>query len=146
MKTSSFHVAPDRIIETNMLLFVEFKYFPSLMGKLGGERPVIPSDYTFVASLRRHDLHICSATLLSNRHALTAATCLKGFLNESIIPSFDQFTLVAGRYDIDNGTTVFEIEQVQVHRRFMFYSPNDFYNIGLITVDYQHFLKFHIIY
>ena len=106
------------------------------MGKLGGERSVNPSNYRFMASLRRDDVHICSATLISNRHALTAATCLKDFLNEIKIPSFDTFSLVAGRFDVHNGTTVFRIEQVQFHHKFSFRSPKIGYNIGLITVNY----------
>ena len=136
LKTFSLDIAPDRIIENNLLLFIEYKYLPSLMGKLDGERSVNPSNYRFMASLRRDDVHICSATLLSNEQALTAATCLKGFLNETMIPSFDTFSLVAGRFDIDNGTTVFEIKQVQVHDSFRFYSPRIVHNIGLVTVNY----------
>ena len=106
------------------------------MGKLVAESSVNPSNYRFMASLRRDDVHICSATLLSNRHALTAATCLKEFLNEIKIPSFETFSLVAGRFDVHNGTTVFKIEQVQLHHKFSFRSPKSMHNIGLITVNY----------
>ena len=106
------------------------------MGKLDGERSVNPSNYRFLASLRHNGVHYCSATLLSNKHALTAATCLKQFLNEIKIPSFEKFSLVAGRFDINNGTTVFEIKQVQIHRSFKYISPKIVYNIGLVTVSY----------
>ena len=143
MKTFSSHVDSDGIIKNIVLLFTELKYLP-LMGKLDDKRSVLLSNSRIIASLRRHDVHICSAALLSNQHALTTAICLKGLLNETGIPRFDQFTLVAGRYDIDNGTTVFKIGQVQVHKRFMFSAPNALHNVGLITVNYQHFLKFHI--
>ena len=129
-----------------MLLFIELKYLPSLTGKLDGERSGIPSNCRFTASFRRHDVQICSATLLSNQHALTVATCLKSILNKRKIPSFDQFTLAAGRFDIDTEKTIFKIKQMQIHKRFRFHSPSDMYNIGLITVNYQDFLKFRILY
>ena len=136
LKTFSFHIASDRIIKNNLLLFIESKFTPTFVGKLGGERSVNSSNYRSVASFRRDDVHICSAILISNRHALTAATCLKEILNEIEIPSFDQFTLVAGGFDIDNGTKVFKIEQVQIHHRFSYHSPNPVHNIGVIRVNY----------
>ena len=136
MKKFSFHMALVGIIENNVLLFIESKYLPSLTGKLDNEGSLDPSFYRFTASLRRYDVHICPATLLSNKHALTAATCLNLILNKTKIPSFDTFSLVAGRFDIDNGTTVFEIEKVQVHESFFFNSPRSIYNIGLITVNH----------
>ena len=120
---------------TQYYFITESKYLPSLEGKLGSDRSVNSCNHRFLASLRRNNIHICPATLLSNKYALTAATCLKGFLNETKIPSFDTFSIVAGRFDIDNKTTVFKIEQVQVNRKYSFLSPSVIRNIGLITVN-----------
>ena len=72
--------------------------------------------------------------MLSNKHALTSAFCLQDFLNESHIPDFDLYTLVAGRHDIDEGSAVFKIEVVQVQEKYRLKAPNVRYEISLITV------------
>ena len=57
-------------------------------------------------------MQFCAASLLSNKHALTAASCLKDFLTEIDIPDFGLYTLVAGEHDFYKGSAVFEIEEV----------------------------------
>ena len=124
---------PQRLLLL-LYFFTDLKYISSLKGKLIGEKPVEQENYKFTASFRRENVQFCAASLLSNKHALTAASCLKDFLIEIDIPDFDLYTLVAGKRDVNKGSAVFEIEEVQVHRDFRFESPNCNYALGLITV------------
>ena len=117
-----------------LYFFTDLEYISSVKGKLVGEKPVEQEYYKFTASFRRENVQFCAASLLSNKHALTAASCLKDFLIEIYIPDFDLYTLVAGKHDVNKGSAVFKIEEVQVHRDFRFRSPNSNYALGLITV------------
>ena len=119
-----------------IFFFTESKYSFSLMGKLIGGQTVEYGKYKFTASFRLDNIHFCNACLLCNKHALTAAVCLKDFLTKPDIPKFDLYTLVAGRLDTE-GATVFAIEEVQAHRRYSFEHNNLNYAIGLITVNHQ---------
>ena len=107
-----------------------------MKGKLIGGQSVEYGKYKFTASFRLNNVHFCTACLLSNKHALTAAVCLKDFLTKPDIPKFDPYTLVAGRLDME-GATVFAIEEVQAHRKYSFRFNNHYYGIGLITVKHQ---------
>ena len=117
-----------------LFFFTEFKYISSLKGKLIGGQSVALDSYKFTASFRRENVHFCTATLLSNKKAITAAPCLKDFLLEIDIPDFDLYTLVAGRHDVDKGLAVFKIEEVMAHRKYGFNALTLNYAIGLITV------------
>ena len=119
-----------------IFLFTESKHSSSMMGKLIGGQSVEHGKYKYTASFRLNNVHFCTACLLSNKHALTAAVCLKDFLTEPDIPRFDPYTLVAGRLDIDE-VTVFAIEEVQAHRKYSFKNNDPLYAIGLITVNHQ---------
>ena len=94
-----------------IFFFTESKHSSSMIGKLIGGQSVEHGKYEFTASFRLNNIHFCTACLLSNKHALTAAVCLKDFLTQPDIPRFDPYTLVAGRLDIDE-VTVFAIEEV----------------------------------
>ena len=122
-------------------LFSESKNSSSWEGKLTGGDHVKHQDYKFIASFRRENVHFCSAYLISNKHALTAAFCLRDFLNETEIPDFDPYTLVAGRLDKDEGSAVFEIEEVFVCPKFHSTSPKPMYALGLIMVNYLEICK-----
>ena len=104
------------------------------MGKLIGGQSVAQENFKFTASFRRQNIHFCTATLLSNKKAITAAACLKDFLLEIDIPDFDLYTLVAGRHDLHKGLAVFKIEEVMAHRKYRFNDLTMKYAIGLITV------------
>ena len=119
-----------------IFFFTESKYSFSLMGKLIGGESVEYGKYKFTASFRLDNVHFCNACLLSNKHALTAAVCLKDFLTKPDIPKFDPYTLVAGRLDTE-GATIFTIEEVQAHRRYSFQHNDPNYAIGVITVNHQ---------
>ena len=106
------------------------------MGKLIGGNSAQHSKYKFVSSLRRKNIHICTACLLSNKHALTTAICLKDFLNYTRIPDFKLYSVVAGKRRTTGQVARFELEQVQTHQQFTFKNPNPRYDIGLITVNY----------
>ena len=112
-----------------------------MMGKLIGGQSVEHGKNKFTASFRLNNVHFCTACLLSNKHALTAAVCLKDFLTEPDIPRFDPYTLVAGRLDIEK-VTVFAIEEVQAHRKYSFQSNEANHAIGLITVNHQPSFKY----
>ena len=116
------------------IFFTESKYIPSLKGKLIGGLSVGQENYKFTASLRRKNVHFCTATLLSKKKAITAAFCIKDFLLEIDIPDFDLYTLVAGRHDVHKGLAVFKIEEVTAHRKYNFDDRTMKYAIGLITV------------
>ena len=123
----------------------ENKYSLSLMGKLINETPVDYRNYKFIASFRRKNVHFCTASLLSNKHALTTATCLKDFLSEEKIPDFDYYTIKAGRFDLPGKSAVFSIYEVQCHPKFSYINPLAIYNIGMITVTYLQNFNYHII-
>ena len=110
-----------------------------MKGKLSDGESISEGDCKFIASFRRENVHFCTASLLSNKHAVTSAFCLKDFLTEIDIPDFDLYSLVAGRLDMPKGSAVFKIEQVEVHRKFTFISPSPLHSVGLITVN--HLLK-----
>ena len=99
---------------------------------------VVHENYKFMASFRRENVHFCTASLISNKHALTAAFCFKDFLTEIDIPDFDLYTLVAGRHDINGKSAVFQIEHVIRHHRFSFLNTVSIYGIGVIKVMYKH--------
>ena len=105
-----------------------------MKGKLIGGQSVLHENYKFTASFRRRNVHFCTASLLSNKHALTAAFCLKDFLNETDIPNFSLYSLMAGKPNVENGSAVFKIEEVQAHRDYVYKNPNFRQAIGLITV------------
>ena len=118
-----------------VFFFTESKYSFSLKGKLIGGQSVEYGKYKFTASFRLNNVHFCTACLLSNKHALTAAVCLKDFLTKPDIPKFDPYTLVAGRLDTDR-EIVFAIKEVQAHGRYFFEYSDPNYAIGLITVNH----------
>ena len=105
-----------------------------MKGKLIGGESVAQENFKFTASFRRENVHFCTATLLSNKKAITAAFCIKDFLLEIDVPDFDLYTLVAGRHDVDKGLAVFKIEEVIAHRKYDFDDSTIKYGIGLITV------------
>ena len=114
--------------------FTEFKYISSFKGKLFGGQSLAEENFKFTASFRRENVHFCTATLLSNKKAITAAPCLKDFLLKIDIPDFDPYTLVAGRHDVDKGLAVFKIEEVIAHQKYRFNTLTSKYAIGVITV------------
>ena len=118
-----------------VFFFTESKYSFSLKGKLIGGQSVEYRKYKFTASFRLDNVHFCNACLLSNKHALTAAVCLKDFLTKPDIPEFDPYTLVAGRLDTERAI-VFGIEEVQVHEKYFFRYNDPNCAIGLITVNH----------
>ena len=123
-------------------LFTEFEYSSSLFEKIISEEPEGHESYKFTTVFKREDVHFCTASLISNKHALTAAICLKDFLTEKLVPEFDLYSLEAGRLDVIHGSTVFQIEQVQAHRRYSFSNPYSQYNTGIITVKYQEIFNY----
>ena len=122
------------IIECDVV-FIAFESPSFFMGKISSGQEL--GHIKCMASLKYDDAQICSAVLVSNKHALTTASCLKGFLNDTKIPDFNLYSLVLGRLDIAGGSTCFSIEQVKAHKYYKYNIPSPKNDVGLITVNHK---------
>ena len=107
-----------------------------MVEKVVSEESDIHKDFKFLASLRRDNIHLCTAGLISNKHVLTTAFCIKDFLIYAEIPDFNLYSIWAGKPDTAEGAIRFPIEEVQAHRLYRYYNPKVCYDIGLVTVSH----------
>ena len=77
---------------------------------------------------------MCSATLISEKHLVTAAHCLHDFMLESTLPNFSEYHVVFGLLDWKLQGTNYSISEVQALSRYDPYIYSPTYDIGLIKV------------
>ena len=116
--------------------FTEFNYSMSLKPKLLGGVQALSGYGKYMASFLHGNLHLCSAFLISNKHVLIAAHCLRDFLINKTIPNFKEYCVVVGLYDWNIGGICHLIEEVQVLSSYNHSIHNPSQDVGLITVDY----------
>ena len=116
--------------------FTEFNHSSSLVEKIVNEESDIDEDFKYTASFRRDNVHLCTAALISNKHALTTASCIKDFLIHQEIPDFKSYSIRAGKPDTAEGEICFSIEEVQASRKFRYHKPKVEYDFGLVTVSH----------
>ena len=130
------NIALAEVIE-DAILFIDSEKSSSLVDKIIDEELTQHEGFKFIASFRRENIHFCTASLLSNKHALTTALCLKDFLNDTEIPDFNSYSLLAGKPDAEGGLSCFSIERVHCHSKYSYMAPNHLFDFGLITVNYN---------
>ena len=88
-----------------------------------------------MASFIRNDLYVCSAFMISNKHALTAAYYVKEFFLLWPLPDFGDYSLMLhGGLGLCPDTK-FPIKQVECLPRYNASRPSVSYDAALITVD-----------
>ena len=106
----------------------------SLEGKLIGGFADESGNKKYVVSIRYNDGHYCTGCLISKRHVLTAAQCLKEFLIHRIVPDFKNYSVVVGSPKMLNGSKKY-IAEVQAAALYNPLKKNSIYDIELIKVD-----------
>ena len=116
--------------------FTEFNHSSSLVEKIVNEESDTDKDFKYTASFRRDNVHLCTAGLISNKHAITTAFCIKDFLIHPEIPAFNSYSIRAGKTDTAEGEICFSIEAVQAARNYRYHKPKVEYDFGLVTVSH----------
>ena len=112
----------------------EFNYSLPLEEKVFGGQETQQGCRKFLASLKHKGRHICTAFLISNRHASTAAVCLDDFLKHPLIPLFTDYSLFTGTRNLYGVGSNHFIYQVEVCERHPTHTKSDSLDIGIITV------------
>ena len=89
----------------------------------------------YLAALFEGERHHCCGSVISSKHILTTAACLKIFFKkECLIPDFTRYFALVGSLDLINGGVRYYYEQVEIHKDYSFRKDDLVHNIGLITV------------
>ena len=67
---------------------------------------------------------------------MTAAQCLKAFLEYPDIPSFEEYSVVIGNSITSDGEHSYHIEDVEVLNKYNHNETDPIYDIGVITVNH----------
>ena len=84
-----------------------------LTNKIIGGENVQPQNYTYVIYLQRRGCHICSGALISDKHAVTTARCVRGLYG----PHFRKTFVVLGSIYLNHGDRKY-IEKIVPHSMF----------------------------
>ena len=108
--------------------------------KIYGGEDVPHGEVRFMASFIHNNLYVCSAIMISEKHALTTAYYLHDFFLLWPLPDFSEYSLMLhgglGPYPDKK----FPIEQVECLSGYNAQCPSDSFDAAVITVDF--FLKF----
>ena len=104
----------------------------SLDGKLAqGYNTFQPFEY--VAALYYNDLLFCSGVLISRKHVLTVAICLKKFVNDVDIKFWNYHALL-GTDSLDASRLNYLFQEVKVPKQYNYVDEDLPHNIGIVTV------------
>ena len=113
------------------LFFIESKYLLSQEGKFIDKRIHIEVK-SYVAGLYKSHVLFCTGILLSEKHVITVATCLKRFIYSHI--DFEYYYAAFGLVELRKTNRGYSFEDVKIHQDFNLTSEDLPNNIGLITV------------
>ena len=86
-----------------------------------------------MAALYESQLLFCTGILVSDKHVLTAATCLKNFIDDSNI-DFMNYHAKLGYFNIYKSDEKYSFKGVKVHENYNLTNEHLHDNIGIITV------------
>ena len=114
-------------------LFTEYNRPSFLKGKLSFGKPTQLLEY--LAALFKGEEHYCTGSVISSKHILTTAACLKIFFQKNCsFSDFTRYTALVGSMDLINGGVSYYFKQVEIHKNYSFKKDDFIHNIGLITV------------
>ena len=117
------------------MLFTGYNNTSPLVGKLFGGIPIQNRCKKCVGSLVHNENHFCTVFLISEKHVLTAAQCLKEFLIHKEIPDFMEYAVFFGDINKPDKQPHF-FEQLDVHSNYDPHKPKSSQDLGLLTVSY----------
>ena len=109
------------------------------MGKIIGGSVLEPGHKKYLGSFQHNNQHRCTICLISNKHCLTAASCLRDFFISKEIPNFDDYKIVLGTFQSTQWNIKYDIDTVSGHKKFEPFANNSDYDIGLITVYHYYY-------
>jgi secreted trypsin-like serine protease len=101
-------------------------YLPNETYIVGGKE-VIPNSLPWYVSIQYEEEHICSGTLIDDRHILTSASCFQ----KSFIPI--PYSVVLGAHDLSNSIRRISIDRFIFHSDYNVKTSEN--NIGLIRLS-----------
>ena len=109
------------------------------MGKLRGGRFIDISKepfYTYMASIHLNGRIICSGTVMSLTHLLTAAQCIADLIQSEDPSQFNNYFALVVTANINIVSKPYSFERVEVNPDYNLISRPPNFNIGVITVNY----------
>ena len=110
------------------------------MGKLKGGMDInyhTDSFYMYMASIHLNGRIICSGTVMSLKHILTAAQCIADLIQSNDTSQFANYFAIVVTANINIVSEPYSFQQVEVHPDYNFFIRPPNYNVAVITVNYE---------
>lgn len=106
------------------------------MRRLVGGTNAAESEFPYQASLRYFDLHICSGTLISDKHVLSAAHCVCGLID---YPS-EELSVRTGSIKLTEGEK-HAVKSIACHPDYL-YGPEESWTADIVVITVRFFLTY----
>ncbi|XP_055698814.1 trypsin beta-like [Phlebotomus papatasi] len=95
------------------------KFYRDIDGFIVGGQEANIEDFPYMLSLRAYSQHICGASVIADRWALTAAHCVQ-------YASSDEISFLGGTAYLYDGGDTFQADEIYIHPEY--YIPSDYNN------------------